>query len=393
MGRPEIAVRQLAPGELRAQVNPRQFAAAVAEVARIIPGKPVVPIMAGIKLGTDDGVLTVSASDFDTTMTVTLDASGANDGMVVVSGRLLANVAKTLPAKPVHLRATDSVLELRCGSIRMTMPLMPSEDYPSPPTVPPTVATIDAGDLATLVARTAVAGDPTGAHAIVAFSGLRLIADGDRVMAIATDRYRVAIGRAAWSPVADIIPSVLVPLRPLMDAVKAMDGDGTVTIGQGLGTFSLATASRSVIIRLIDGKEFPDAIAGKCTDPLDCPARVPAAGLVAAVKRTTALQTDRGAGRIEIAFDAVGYRVRSDDLTSDGVGTGAELTEVVDVDHGGPAVAIGIRPHWLLDAIDSLGTELVDVSITDPRHGVLITSPDIPSDEIRHIVMPIRRVS
>lgn len=391
--RPAVTVRQLAPGELACQVNPKTFAAAVASVAKCIPSKPTHPIMAGIKLETLDGELLVSASDYDTSMSVSVDAHGANEGTALVSGRLLANIAKTLPIKPVYLRSEGSAVTLRCGSVRLSMPMMTVDDYPSLPEPPATVATIAADALATLVERVAVAGDASNTFGLPVLSGVRLLPEGDRVLAIATDRFRVAIGRVGWAPKTDILPAALVPIRPLVDAVKAMRDDSVVAIGIDRGNFSLTTSKRSVVVRQLEAREFPSAIAKQYTDPLDSPARVPAADLIAAVKRTTLLQSDRLTGMIELAFDAKGYCVRSDDRDATGEGTGTELAELVDVDHGGPTVSIHIRPHWLIDAIEALGTDLVDISITDPKRGVLITSPDIPVDEIRHVVMPIRKAS
>ena len=69
------------------------------------------------------------------------------DGAALVSGRLLAEITKALPAKPVEVAAVGSHLELVCGSARFTLPTMPVEDYPTLPSMPESAGTVDAADV------------------------------------------------------------------------------------------------------------------------------------------------------------------------------------------------------------------------------------------------------
>ena len=82
---------------------------------------------------------------------------GDADGAALVSGRLLAEITKALPAKPVDIAAVGAHLELVCGSARFTLPTMPVEDYPSLPEMPESAGTVDAAAFAAAVAQVAVA--------------------------------------------------------------------------------------------------------------------------------------------------------------------------------------------------------------------------------------------
>jgi DNA polymerase-3 subunit beta len=87
---------------------------------------------------------------------VTVDVHGDADGAALVSGRLLAEITKALPPKPVEIAAVGSHLELVCASARFTLPTMPVEDYPTLPDMPETAGTVDAATFASAVSQVAI---------------------------------------------------------------------------------------------------------------------------------------------------------------------------------------------------------------------------------------------
>ena len=88
---------------------------------------------------------------------MTVEVQGDADGAALVSGRLLAEITKALPAKPVDIAAVGAHLELVCGSARFTLPTMPVEDYPTLPEMPESAGTVDAAAFAAAVAQVAIA--------------------------------------------------------------------------------------------------------------------------------------------------------------------------------------------------------------------------------------------
>ena len=112
------------------------LADAVAWTAKSLPTRPSVPVLAGVLLRVTDGNLTVSGFDYEVSSQVTVEVQADSDGAALVSGRLLAEITKALPAKPVEIAAVGAHLELVCGSARFTLPTMPVEDYPTLPEMP-----------------------------------------------------------------------------------------------------------------------------------------------------------------------------------------------------------------------------------------------------------------
>ncbi|CCH22101.1 DNA polymerase III, beta subunit (fragment) [Micromonospora lupini str. Lupac 08] len=174
------------------------LAEAVAWTAKSLPNRPSVPVLAGVMLRVTDGNLRVSGFDYEVSSQVTVEVQGDADGAALVSGRLLAEITKALPAKPVDIAAVGAHLELVCGSARFTLPTMPVEDYPALPEMPQSAGTVDAAAFATAVSQVAIAAGRD--ETLPMMTGVRVELSGSTLSMLATDRYRLALREIQWSP-------------------------------------------------------------------------------------------------------------------------------------------------------------------------------------------------
>ena len=122
---------------MRLRMQRDAFADAVAWVARGLPSRPALPVLAGVLLETDGRRVSLSSFDHETLSEADLDAADAVAGRVLVSGHLLAPIARTLPDDPVEISVRDNRARLCCGPVRFNLPLMPVEDRPPSPPMPP----------------------------------------------------------------------------------------------------------------------------------------------------------------------------------------------------------------------------------------------------------------
>ena len=130
--------------DLRFRLVREDFAEAVAWVARSLPSRPAVPVLAGVLItGTDEG-LTIAGFDYDVSAEVMVPAEIASNGAVLVSGKLLSEITRALPAKPVDVSVEGSRVLLTCGSAKFSLPAMPVEDYPALPGLPEETGTVAA---------------------------------------------------------------------------------------------------------------------------------------------------------------------------------------------------------------------------------------------------------
>src|SRR6202048_5603394 len=111
----DVATTTVGVTDLKFRLVREDFADAVAWVTGSLPTRPTVPVLAGVLLtGSDDG-LTVSGFDYEVSAEVRLAAEIASPGTVLVSGRLLSDITRALPDKPVDVRGGGARGSLECG--------------------------------------------------------------------------------------------------------------------------------------------------------------------------------------------------------------------------------------------------------------------------------------
>ena len=180
------------------------LADAVTWVARGLPARPPVPVLAGVLIEADDeGSLTLSAFDYEVSAKVTVPADVAEAGRVLVLGRLLADISRNLPNKPIDVVADGNKVQVTCGSSRFSLLMMPVDDYPTLPSAPESTGTIQGDVFTQAVAQVAIAADRGDTLPIL--TGVRMEIEGDKITLLATDRYRLAMRELTWKPTASDI--------------------------------------------------------------------------------------------------------------------------------------------------------------------------------------------
>ena len=97
------------------------FADAVAWTARSLPVRPSSPVLAGLRIEASDEGLVLSTFDYETSARATLSAEVSDEGRALVSGRLLADICRSLPNKPVHMSIDGAKVVLTCGQAKFTL--------------------------------------------------------------------------------------------------------------------------------------------------------------------------------------------------------------------------------------------------------------------------------
>src|SRR5690554_2940239 len=174
------------------------LAEAVTWTARTLPTRPPAPVLAGIRIvASSDGVLTLSTFDYEVSARSEIPAEVADAGEVLVSGRLLAEISRALPAKPVDVVLDGTKVTVTCSASRFTLLTMPVEDYPALPAMPGVVGTIAGQDLVEAVGQVTVAASRDDTLPLL--TGVRVEIEGETITLLATDRYRLALRTVSWT--------------------------------------------------------------------------------------------------------------------------------------------------------------------------------------------------
>lgn len=364
------------------------LAEAVAWAARSLPARPPVPVLAGLLLTAQEGALALSGFDYEVSARVELEADVEEPGTVLVSGRLLNDISRNLPNRPVEISTDGARVTVVCGSSRFTLPTLPVDEYPALPQMPTATGTVSGDVFSAAVSQAAVAAGRDDTLPVL--TGVRVEIEGDRITLAATDRYRFAVRDLLWKPEqADISAVALVPAKTLQDIAKSLGSGDTVSIalasgGAGEGLIGFEGAGRRTTTRLLEG-EFPkfrslfptefSAIAAIQTQPfLEALKRV---SLVAERNTPVRLSFEQGVLTLEA-----------------GSGDDAQATERIDADLEGDDISIAFNPGYLEEGLKAIDSAYAQLSFTTPTKPALLSGKpavDAEADEAyQYLIMPVR---
>lgn len=291
-----------------------------------------------------------------------MPAEIATPGSVLVSGRLLSDITRALPAKPVEVSVDGTRVALNCGSARFSLPTMAVEDYPALPALPDETGVVSADLFGEAIGQVAVAAGKD--DTLPMLTGIRVEIDGETVVLAATDRFRLAVRELRWSTSSSgLEAAVLVPAKTLAEAAKtgAAGTDVHLALGAGEavgkeGLLGIRSDGKRSTSRLLDAEfpKFRQLLPAEHT----AMATIGVAELTEAIKRV-ALVADRGA-QVRMEFSDNGLRISA---SADNVG---RAEEDLPVEFAGEPLTIAFNPNYLTDGLGSLHSEKVSFGFTTP---------------------------
>lgn len=367
------------------------LAEAVTWVARSLPNRPPVPVLAGVLIeATEDGSLTLSTFDYEVSARITVAAEVSEPGTALVLGRLLADISRNLPGKPVDVTTEGAKVQVTCGSSRFALLQMPADEYPTLPTSPEGSGTVDGTLFTQAVQQVQIAADRGDTLPIL--TGVRVEIEGEKMTLLATDRYRLAMRELVWQPRAsDADHIVLIPARTLAETAKALGAVGSIevslgaaTAGGSAGLVGFEAGQRHTTSRLLDG-EYPK-VSKIFPTTSETEAVVGTELLTEAVKRV-ALVTERNTPvRLRFADGQVTIEA--------GTGDDAQASEAIEATVDGPEIEVAFNPGYLLDGLGVLGTTFTRLSFTAPLKPAMMTGQESLEAEIdttyRYVLQPVR---
>ncbi len=373
---------------MKLRVERDVLAEAVTWTARSLPSRPPVPVLAGLLLEAGaDGVLQLSGFDYEVSARVEVPADVTEPGQALVSGRLLADICRSLPDKPVELAQEGSKIVLTCGASRFTLMTMPVEEYPARPDMPAEAGTVSSEVFSAAVAQVTVAASRDETLPIL--TGVRMEITGDTVTLLATDRYRLAMRELPWRNAGgDTETATLVRARTLSEVAKTLGQGGDVTValssdgGQELIGFS--AGGRRTTSLLVDG-DYPK-VRALFPAQAQTYAVVTTAALIEAVRRVALVAERNTPVRLSFAEGEV--------VLEAGQGDDAQASERLEANLVGEDITIAFNPGFLLDGLQALGTPHVRLSFTQSTKPAVLTGQESAEGEddtgYRYLLMPVR---
>jgi len=368
------------------------LADAVAWTARSLPNRPSVPVLAGLLIESNNDGLTLSGFDYETSTRATLPAEVSAEGRALVSGRLLAEICKSLPNKPVDISLDGTKVAVVCGNARFSLQTMPVDEYPQLPQMPSSSGSVKSAAFATAVSQAVAAAGRD--EMLPLLTGVRLEMEGSTISLMATDRFRASLRDLEWFPEkSDISANALVPARVLGETARSLVSGSDITIaiasgdtGGGLIGFegTVGNSTRRTTTRLLEG-DFP-RVRQLFHAPAETVCYVDTHTFVDSVKRV-ALVAERNTP-VRLSFS------EGQLLLEAGSGDEAQASESIEATVNGPDISIGFNPNYLLEGLSVMSDPVVHLSFTQHTKPAAIAGvqeigaePDLA---FRYLIMPVR---
>ncbi len=359
---------------MRFQANRDVFSEAVSFAVKLLPQRTTLPILSGVLIEATKTGLILSSFDYEVSAQTEIIADVEETGTVLVSGRLLAEIASRLPNAPVRFSTDASRITVSCGSATFTLLSMPVEEYPSIPQLGSQSGLVPAEEFAAAVAQVAFAASRDDVTPVI--TGVQLEVSENNLSLIATDRYRVAVREIKWdfgTNTSQENLTALVPARTLQEVGKTFGHTGNISVaitktdGRELIAF---TAEKKTVTSLLIKGNFPP-VRRLLPESVDHYVVLNTAELSEATRRVQ-LVLEREA--------ALRFTFSTDGLTLEAIGSEqAQASETIDAILSGADIIVALKPQFLLDGLAALHSEFVRISFTKTENPnkpgpVLITS-------------------
>jgi DNA polymerase-3 subunit beta len=348
-------------------------------VSRAVSARAALQALSGILI-TIDGEARLRATDTELGLDVALEGEVEGTGAVVLPGRLLVEVARSLPEGQVSLalREAERDVELTAGSSRFHLRTLPADDFPRFPEPEGDPVALPAAALRDTINRVARAASRDEARPVL--TGVLVTAEGDDLTMVATDSYRLAVKRTKLeSPVPERLEAN-VPARALRELARliesAGDEDLRVWLTRNQALFRVGQVSLSS--RLIDG-QFPNH-SQLLPDTYEHEVKLPRAELLEVTRRVSQLAQRNAALRLSFSEGELVVSAETPDL--------GDAREALPAPYSGELLEIGFNPEFVRDGLESIDADEVLLKLISPlRPGLLEPAG---SDDFSYLVMPIR---
>jgi DNA polymerase-3 subunit beta len=355
-----------------------ELVAKLSVVSRAVSTRAATQSLSGILLSANGDGVTLSATDLEMGLKTKLDAEADGAGTVLLPGRLLAEVSRSLgdPTVEIELRESERDVEIRSGGSSFHLRVLPSEDFPAFPEGEP--LTIPAAALAATVDLVARAASRDDMRPVL--TGVLVSASGSEMTMVATDSYRLAVKRTELDSAIGGELEANIPAKALRELGRIVSTDGVETVSVALQRNQAIFKAGAIVLntRLIEG-QFPN-FRQLLPESYEHDVRLPRPELLDVTRRISQLAQRNAPLRLSFSPGELKIAASTPDV--------GDAEETMPAAFEGEPLEIGFNPEFLREGIESVeGDEIVLRLISPLRPGLL---QPVDNEDFRYLVMPIR---
>ena len=366
---------------MKIRVERSVFLDAVLKMQKTVGAKSSMPVLEGILLSAEKGLLTLSSYNLEMGMKKEMYASCEEEGDIVINARLLADILRKLRGIDVEIESDERlVCHIRSGEAVFDIMGMEANDFPEMPSLAEGEnLDINGEDFCDLVKGTIFAvSQIEGTRPIL--TGINISVKNGVLQFVAIDGYRLAIRRKNINIENDI--EFIVSGKALNEVVKLIDENTDkieIKVGKRLILFKIS--GFTFIARLLEGefvnyeKIIPADHSQKTSVICD--------EMIDSVERVSLLINDSFSTPIRCAFS------KEELLISCSTALG-RAKEKMSINLEGNEFEMGLNSRYLLEALKACECEKITFKFNGANAGVTITPADENAQDMLYLIMPMR---
>ena len=362
---------------LRITVSKDELASRLAIVARGVSTRTAVLVLGGIQLRAQDGKLHLAATDMEVSLRTELDCSVDGEGRVVVPGRLLLDISRSLPDSDVTIehKPEEAVVVVTSGTANYRLHTYSSEDFPRLPEVElSSLHTVDRDALIDTVARVGRSASRDESRPVL--TGILVRFEPGKIVMAATDSYRLAVKE---TPVEATLPDLeaIIPARALQELSRIAAGTDELQLGLQENHVVFGADGTWLTTRRIDG-QFPN-YRQLLPEQFDHELALPRDELLEVVRRVSLMAQRNSPLRLRFAEGELTVSAVTQDV--------GEARESLPAPYTGEAMEIGFNAEFLRDGLESVEADSIKFKLISPLRPAVLEGD---SDDYVYLIMPIR---
>jgi len=350
----------------------------------VLNSSNVLPILDNFLFNLDQNVLTITASDLETTMTTKVPVRSESRGIIAVPAKMILDTLKTMPEMPVSFQVNinDYSIEMSAGEGKYHVTGFDGEDFPKVPMIDnPSKLNISSIILSLGINKTIFAAGNDDLRPTM--NGVFFQLSPDELTMVATDAHKLV--RYKRSDVkSSASASFIVPKKPLnilKNVLSNIDTDVAIEYNASNAFFSFGETY--LICRLADGK-YPNYEA---VIPKENPNKLTVdRGLLFNSVKRVMLYSNKTTYQTRLKIVGSELQVSAEDFDFNNA-----ANERITCSYIGDDMEIGFNAKFLVDMLSNLDSENIILEMSQPnRAGIIVPEiKDNNDEDILMLVMPV----
>ena len=364
-------------------INSSELLKELQKLSGVLNSSNTLPILDNFLFEVENGEITITASDLETTMFTKINIDSSDNGRITIPAKLLLDTLKTFSSQPLTFLINDENYGVEINSENGIYKLsgQNAEEFPKTPSISSgNNSNINSLKFINAINKTLFACGSDELRPVM--SGLFCELSNEKITLVATDAHKLVKHiRNDFS--ADSTSSFILPKKPLNILKNTINSDIDIKIEYNETNAIFSFESTKIICRLIDGK-YPNYEA---VIPANNPNKltISTKNLLNSIKRIS-IYANKTTHQIRLTVKGSELMISSEDLDFSN-----QAEERLTCEYQGEDIEIGFNSRFMIEMLNNIGSEEIILEMSAPNRAGILVPLDGQDDgeETLMLVMPV----